>query len=58
MVPSGPGAEVMAMSSIAFWSFISLSVIVISKRLFPFIGGFVDTSGMSWCGEDWFVLLS
>ena len=35
----------MAISSITF--FISLYVIVISERLFPFCGGFNNTSGMS-----------
>ena len=35
----------MTMSSIA--SFISLSVIVISERLFPFFAGFNDTTCMS-----------
>ena len=35
----------MTMSSIA--SFISLSVIVISERLFPFFAVFNDTTGMS-----------
>ena len=35
----------MAMSSIA--SFISLFIIVISERLFPFLAGFNDMSGMS-----------
>ena len=35
----------MVMSSIA--SFISLSANVISESLFPFCGGFSDTSGMS-----------
>ena len=41
----------MTMSSIA--SFISLSVIVISERLFAFFGsGFNDTAGVFWCGED------
>ena len=35
----------MAMSAIA--SFISLFVIMISERLFPFLGGFNDISGVS-----------
>ena len=42
---SGPGADVMAILSIA--SFISLSLIMISERLFPFCCGFNNTSGMS-----------
>ena len=55
VIPSGPGAEAMAISSIA--SFIFLSKIVISERLFPFCEGCNDTSRTSF-GEgktDWYL---